>query len=63
MNTGTIVVVLLSLFMVATALTILFIAFKKGLFKGVNNQAYIPFQDGDVGEVTDQLFKKDTSDS
>lgn len=63
MNTGTLVVLLLSLFMVATALTLLFVAFKKGLFSGVNNQAFIPFQDGDVGEATDQLFKKDASET
>lgn len=59
MNTGTLVILTLSLFMVSIAIGVLLFAFRKGLFGKIKQQSFIPFHDQDVGEATDQLFKKE----
>lgn len=63
MNAGTLSVLGLSLLMVSVVLTLLIISFKKGFYQKINNQAYIPFEDGDVDEPLDQIFNEKESSS
>lgn len=59
MNSGTIIILTLSIFMVSTAIGVLLFSFRKGLFGRIKQQSFIPFHDQDVGEATDQLFKEE----
>ena len=58
MQYDTLSLFLLSLLMIALALSFLTVAVKNGHFKNVNRDAMIPFDDDEeAGEPTDQLFE------